>query len=198
MKLFSDENEPNERLKKMLGYKEISSLFSAISPEERIQLMSGVIKDSKLAIDNLHNVKGHLSKIVELERQHPQFDDALFLANLNEHLGRLSTAGTDMNGESFRKLAILFEAILLQCVARDRREAFSSLYHNWSEIQFLMYDFGELSASNCDPTVINGVKLRMHICTFVHLQQVSFFSFFTSIVHFYLFSSIFLYAYFQG
>lgn len=182
----------------MLGYKEISSLFSAISPEERIQLMSGVIKDSKLAIDNLHNVKGHLSKIVELERQHPQFDDALFLANLNEHLGRLSTAGTDMNGESFRKLAILFEAILLQCVARDRREAFSSLYHNWSEIQFLMYDFGELSASNCDPTVINGVKLRMHICTFVHLQQVSFFSFFTSIVHFYLFSSIFLYAYFQG
>ncbi len=171
--LFSQSCDPNNKLKEMLGYKQIAALFSAISPQERKQLLSETMKDSKIAIDNLHNIKGHLSKIIELERQHPEFNDGLFLINLNDYLGRLSTAGTDMNGESHRKMAILFDKIILPCVAPDRREAFSSLYHNWLEIQFLMYDFGELATIDCDPSVINGVKLRMHLCTFVHLQQVS-------------------------
>lgn len=172
--LFSQPaDEPNDKLKEMLGYKQIAGLLSKCTPQERIELLSGTVKDSKVAIDNLHNVKGHLSKIIELERQHPQFNDSLFLLNLNEHLGRLSTAGTDMNGEAHRKMAILFEVIMLPCVAAERREAFSSLYHNWLEIQYLMYDFGELATKDCDPDVINGVKLRMHLCTFLHLQQVS-------------------------
>ncbi len=71
------------------------------------------MKDTKRSIDNLHNVKGHLATIVELERQRDDFNDAMFLSNLNRVLGRLSTAGTDMNGKSFRKLGILFESILL-------------------------------------------------------------------------------------
>lgn len=156
----------------MLGYKQIAALFSKCSQPERIELLSEIVKDSKLAIDNLHNVKGHLSKIIELERERPDFNDGLFLQNLNEHLGRLSTAGTDMNGESHRKMAILFESIMLPCVAADRKVAYSSLYHNWLEIQCLMYDFGELVLHDCDLAVIDGVKRRMHLCTFIHLFQV--------------------------
>jgi hypothetical protein len=115
-------------------------------------------------------VKGHLSTIIELERERSDFDDALFLSNLNKFLGRLSTAKTDMNGQSFRKLAILFDLILLPSVADERKEAFSALYHNWAEIQYLMYDFGELATK--DPAVLDGIKVRMHLCTFLHLQQV--------------------------
>lgn len=174
VQLFTNPCEPNDKLKDMLGYKQIAGLFSAVSPEERIQLMSNILKDSVLAIDNLHNVKGHLSKIIDLERDHPGFDDGLFLANLNEHLGRLSTAGTDMNGESHRKLAILFKKIILPCVAVERRASFYSLYHNWLEIQFFMYDFGGLAIGESDSTILDGVKIRLHLCTFIHLQQVSF------------------------
>lgn len=168
--LFSLSNETNDKLKEKLGLKEINGLFAAVSQSQRIELMSTVMKDSKHVIDNLHNVKGHLSKIIELERQRADFNDALFLTNLNRVLGRLSTAKTDMNGQSFRKLAILFESILLPSVAEERKEAFSSLYHNWAEIQFLMYDFGALATS--DLFVLEGIKVRMHLCTFLHLQQV--------------------------
>jgi hypothetical protein len=168
--LFSNAGETSDILKDKLGIKEISGVFSAISPEQRKELISTVMKDSKNVIDNLHNVKGHLSKIVELERERHDFDDVLFLKNLNHHLGRLSTAKTDMNGQSFRKLAILFESILLPCVAEERKQAFSAFYHNWVEIQYLMYDFGELATS--DTSILDGVKVRMHLCTFLHLQQV--------------------------
>ena len=154
----------------MLGYKQIASLFSAVTPQERLLLMTNIVKDSKIAIDNLHNVKGHLSKIIELEREHPQFDDGLFISNLSEYLGRLSTAKTDMNGESHRKLAILYDKIILPCVAPARRETFRALYENWLEIQFFMYDFGELAVS--DDETIGKIKTRMHVCTFIHLQQV--------------------------
>lgn len=159
-------------MKQKLGLTNMSGLFADVSPEERVQLMSTILKNSKQAIDNLHNVKGHLSKIVELERDRKDFDDTLFLSNLNRYLGRSSTAGTDMNGQSFRKLAILFESILLPCVADDRKEAFSALYHNWTEIQYLMYDFGELVTS--DISILAGMKTRMHLATFLHLQQVIF------------------------
>lgn len=173
VKLFSTPTESNDKMKEILGYKQIAALFSSVTPQERLILMKEVVKDSKVAIDNLHNIKGHLSKIVEMERDHPQFNDGLFITNLNEFLGRSSTAKTDMNGESHRKLAILFKEVLLPCVAPDRREAYRALYDNWLEIQFLMYDLGELALT--DPVAIGKVKDRMHACTFVHLQQVRFF-----------------------
>jgi hypothetical protein len=178
VQMFTNCCAPNELLKEKLGYKNIAGLFSALAPEERVQLMLHIVKDSALAIDNLHNVKGHLSKIIDLERDRPDFNDGLFMKNLNEHLGRLSTAGTDMNGESHRQLAILFEKIILPCVAVDRKESFSSLYHNWLEIQFLMYDFGGLAVDEKDSSILDGVKTRMHLCTFIHLQQVCVFFFF--------------------
>lgn len=168
--LFSNNNPDKEKLKENLGLKEINSLFTAVSPEERNKLLSTVVKDLKQVIDNLHNVKGHLARIVELERERSDFNDTLFLSNLNRVLGRLSTAGTDMNGQSFRKLAILFEEILLPCVAASRKEVFASLYHVWTEIQFLMYDYCELATS--DTSILDGLKTRMHLCTFLHLQQV--------------------------
>ena len=174
VQLFTNPSAPNDKLKDMLGYKQIAGLFSSISPEERIQLMSTILKDSSLAIDNLHNVKGHLSKIIELERDNPGFNDGLFMSNLNEHLGRMSTAGTDMNGESHRKLAILFEKIILPCVVADRRESFRALYLNWLEIQFFMYDFGGLASGESHPSLLDKVKTRMHLITFIHLQQVIF------------------------
>lgn len=168
--LFTNNNPVTEKLREDLGMKEINTLFSAVSAEERNFLLSTTMKDLKLVIDNLHNVKGHLSRIVELERERGDFNDALFLSNLNRILGRLSTAGTDMNGQSFRKLAILFEEILLPSVTEDRKEAFASLYHNWTEIQFLMYDYCELVSS--DKSILDGIKTRMHLCAFLHLQQV--------------------------
>lgn len=152
----------------------MACFFSSVSPEERKELLSTIMKDTKRSIDNLHNVKGHLAAIVELERQRNDFNDALFLSNLNKVLGRLSTAGTDMNGKSFRKLAVLFESILLPSVAEGRRAAFSSFFKNWLEIQFFMYDLGELALRDSDPSILDGLKVRMHICTFVHLQQVFF------------------------
>jgi hypothetical protein len=183
--LFTNSCPSNDSLKERLGYKSIAGLYSGISPEERKELMSTIVKDCAPSIDNLHNVKGHLSKMIDLERERPDFNDGLFLSNLNEHLGRLSTAGTDMNGESHRKLAILFEKIILPCVAEGRTIAFSSLYHNWLEIQFLMYDFGGLVVDEKDSSLLDGVKTRMHLCTFIHLQQVCFFLLF----RFTLFSS---------
>lgn len=168
--LFTQPNESNEKMIQNLGLKEMNGVFADVTPEQRVQLLSTIMKESKQAIDNLHNVKGHLSKIIELERDRKDFDDTLFLSNLNKILGRLSTAGTDMNGQSFRKLAILFESILLPSVANDRKEAFSALYHNWTEIQYLMYDFGELATS--EKSVLDGMKARMHLATFLHLQQV--------------------------
>jgi hypothetical protein len=170
--LFALPSEANDFLKDKLGLKEMTCLFSCVSPEERKQLLATIMKDTKRSIDNLHNVKGHLAVIVELERQRNDFNDALFLFNLNKVLGRLSTAGTDMNGKSFRKLAVLFESILLPSVAEGRRPAFSSFFKNWLEIQFLMYDLGELALQNCDPSILDGLKVRMHLCTFVHLIQV--------------------------
>lgn len=149
--LFSNSNETSDKMKEMLGYKQIAALFSAVSPEERLVLLKEIVKNSVLAIDNLHNVKGHLSKIIELERETPQFNDGLFISNLNEHLGRSSTAKTEMNGESHRKLAILFKKVILPCVDPDRRKAFRALYKNWLEIQFFLYDFGELAVT--DPEV---------------------------------------------
>jgi len=169
LSIFSSSNPDAATWKENLGLKEINSLFTAISAEERNTLLSTVMKDLKEVIDNLHTVKGHLARIVELERDRKDFNDTLFLSNLNLILGRLSTAGTDMNGQSFRKLAILFEEILLPAVARDRKEAFASLYHNWSEIQFLMYDYCELATS--DKSILDGIKTRMHLCTFLHLHQ---------------------------
>jgi hypothetical protein len=168
--LFSTSNEPNDKMKELLGYKQIAALFSAVTPQERLLLLNEVVKDSALGIDNLHNVKGHLSKIIELERDHPKFNDGLFISNLNEHLGRSSTAKTEMNGESHRKLAILFKKVILPCVAPERRKSFKALYENWLEIQFFLYDFGELVT--CDPEVVEKLKIRMHIVTFIHLQQV--------------------------
>jgi hypothetical protein len=167
--LFTNNNPVSEKLREDLGLKEINSLFAAVSAEERNLLLSTVMQDLKQVIDNLHNVKGHLSRIVELERERKDFNDPLFLSNLNRVLGRLSTAGTDMNGQSFRKLAILFEEILLPSVAETRKKAFASLYHNWTEIQFLMYDFCELATS--DKSILDGIKTRMHLCTFLHLHQ---------------------------
>jgi hypothetical protein len=170
--LFALPSEANDYLKDKLGLKEMACLFSSVSPEERKDLLSTIMKDAKRSIDNLHNVKGHLAVIVELERQRNDFNDALFLFNLNKVLGRLSTAGTDMNGKSFRKLAALFESILLPSIAEGRRAAFSSFFKNWLEIQFFMYDLGELALRNCDPSILDGLKVRMHLCTFVHLIQV--------------------------
>lgn len=174
--LFSLPSESNDYLKDKLGLKEIACVFSSISSEERKELLSTIMKDTKRSIDNLHNVKGHLATIVELERQRDDFNDAMFLSNLNRVLGRLSTAGTDMNGKSFRKLGILFESILLPSVAERRKAPFSSFFKNWLEIQFFMYDLGELALRNCDPSVLDGLKVRMHLCTFVHLQQVFLYS----------------------
>lgn len=168
VQLFSNPNEKNDKLKEQLGYKQIAALFSAVSPQERVALMSEIVKDSKIAIDNLHNVKGHLSKIVELERDQPSFDDGLFITNLHKQIGRLSTA--EMNGESFRICAILFREIIEPSVAVERREACVSLLDNWLEIQFFMYEMGELETE--DPTIMAGIKTRVHGCCFVHLQQV--------------------------
>jgi hypothetical protein len=165
-------------LKDKLGYKSIAGLFSVLSTEEREQVMSTICKDSALSIDNLHNVKGHLSNIIDLERDRADFNDGLFLSNLNEHLGRLSTAGTDMSGENHRQLAVLFEKIILPSVAEDRKKSFASLYDNWLEIQFLMYDFGGLAIDEKDSSLLDGVKTRMHLCTFAHLQQVCILFFF--------------------
>ncbi len=80
-------------MKQNMGLKEMNGVFADVTPEQRVQLMSTIMKDLKQAIDNLHNVKGHLSKIIELERDRKDFDDTLFLSNLNKILGRLSTAG---------------------------------------------------------------------------------------------------------
>jgi hypothetical protein len=168
--LFTQPNdESNEQMKENLGLKNMSGLFANLAPEERALLLSKM-KHLKPGIDNLHNLKGHLSTLVDLERKHPQFDDPLFLTNLNKYLSRLSTAGTDMNGQSFRKLAILFNNVLLPSVADDRKNAFAALFRNWNEIQYLMYDFGQLATS--DKSILDGMKTRMHLLTFLHLQQV--------------------------
>jgi hypothetical protein len=201
--LFALPSETNDYLKDRLGLKEIACLFSGVSPEERKELLSTIMKDTKRSIDNLHNVKGHLAVIVDLERQQNDFNDTLFLSNLNTVLGRLSTAGTDMNGKSFRKLAILFRSILLPSVAEGRRAAFSSFFKNWLEIQFFMYDLGELALRDCDPSIMDGLKVRMHLCTFVHLQQVFLFYFsstlfsFTLTFLFSLFLFLFFFPYFS-
>lgn len=77
-----------------------------------------------------------------------------------------------MNGQSYRKLAVSYVNVILPSVAFERREAFSSLFHNWLEIQALMYDFGNLKVNDFE--VMEGVKLRMHICAFLHLHMVFF------------------------
>jgi hypothetical protein len=168
--LFTQPDEAHEQTKVSLGLKDMSGLFAKLSPEDRAKLLSQT-KNLKHGIDNLHNTKGHLSSLIDLERNHKDFDDTLFLTLLNEHLGRLSTAGTDMTGQSWRKLAILFHNVLLPCVAKNRKEAFQALLHNWNEIQYLMYDFGELATS--DNSILAGMKTRMHLLTFLHLQQVT-------------------------
>lgn len=192
--LFSQSNETNEKLKEKLGLKEMNGLFASISSEQRNELLSTIMKNSRQVIDNLHNTKGHLAKIVDLERDRKDFDDTQFLSNLNRYLGRLSTAGTDMNGQSFRKLATLFDKILLPSVAQERKEAFTALFHNWVEIQYLMYDFGALATS--ETSVLEGIKTRMHLCTFIHLEQVKLSTFIPIFILFEEFSfTLFLYLY---
>lgn len=82
-----DDTLKRDNLKELLGYKEIAAVLSKLSPAERKQLLGTVYKDCKNAIDNLHNVKGHLYKLIMLERENKGFNDPLFLQNLYKFLG---------------------------------------------------------------------------------------------------------------
>jgi hypothetical protein len=75
-----------------------------------------------------------------------------------------------MNGQSYRRIAVSYIDVILPSVAEERKEAFSSLFHNWVEIQALMYDFGSLNM--IDAGTMEDIKLRMHLSTFMHLHMV--------------------------
>jgi len=113
----------------------------------------------KLAIDNLHNLKGVIKMLLIFERLRKDWSEDLFLVNLCKHLQRQSTS--KMKGALWRLLLVCHESVILPSVQNmERREQLRTTFDYLTEIQCIAY---------AEPRIqkIKQVRLRLHVLCFL-------------------------------
>ena len=115
-----------------------------------------------MGLDPLHNLKGHLYKLIERMRSWTGWDDTLFLSSLSEIVGRRLLS--DLNGSKLRLLFTKWRESILpaatNCSSLITR-MLMLMCHNLEEIMWIFY----LSPELCS----RKLKLRLHVLCWLHL-----------------------------
>jgi hypothetical protein len=122
------------------------------------------IRKFLVALDSLHNTKGHLATIVKRLQKGPGWNDALFKNLLEKHVQRRNVA--ELDGQHYRLLFAEWRKVLLPALESTefaRLEKLKLLFHHWEEIQWIMHLPPEARGNK-------GLRLRLHVLTFNHLQ----------------------------
>ena len=98
---------------KNMGISNISSLLAGLTSSNIELLFNTVLKNTKLGIDNLHNIKGHISSIIKMENARNDFDSELFLQSLWNYIGKRGISGQHMNAYDWRKFTINHDRVFL-------------------------------------------------------------------------------------
>lgn len=120
------------------------------------------VKDFIMGLDALHNIKGHLAKIVQRMRTWSNWDDSLFLELIAAKIGRRYIS--DFNGSRFRLLFALWEEVLLPPMkncAQQIRDGMKVMLHWWAEIQWILYLPPEARGDR-------QIRLRYHVLTWLY------------------------------
>jgi hypothetical protein len=122
------------------------------------------IRKFLVALDSLHNTKGHLATIMKRLQKDPGWNDALFKDLLEQHVQRRNVA--DLDGQHYRLLFAEWKKVILPALENmesARLEKLKLLFHHWEEIQWVMHLPPEARGNQ-------GLRLRLHVLTFQHLQ----------------------------
>ena len=110
-------------------------IFSACATEEQRQELMRRIKNCKLAVDPLHNIKGHLKNIIACMRKWSCWDDAIFVKLLGDVIQR--KAPSDLDGAHMRLLAELHKEVIMPALddcPPETRAKVERLFEGWSEV----------------------------------------------------------------
>lgn len=116
-----------------------SGIFLACKRPEDKKKMLEILKDCKLAVDPLHNIKGHLKTIMDCLKQWKYFDEAIFVKNLGDFIQRKSVS--DLDGAHMRLLAEMYREAILPALTACPAEIYSKveeLFEGWSEVRLFM------------------------------------------------------------
>jgi hypothetical protein len=96
------------------------------------------IKKFVLALDSLHNIKGHLATIVKRLQKESGWNEDEFKELLEKHVQRRNVA--DLDGQHYRLLFALWKQVILptlQTTDPARLDKLQTLFHHWEEIQWI-------------------------------------------------------------
>jgi hypothetical protein len=117
-----------------------------------------------VALDSLHNTKGHLSTVIKRLQKDSSWNETVFKELLEKHVQRRLVA--DLDGQHYRLLFSQWREVILPAIEStdaSRREKLETLFHHWCEIQWIMHLPPEAQTNK-------GLRLRLHVLTFQHLQ----------------------------
>jgi len=124
------------------------------------------LRKFQLAIDSLHNCKGHLATIVKRLQSRKEFgwDEQAFTEALEKHVQRRKVG--ELDGAHYRLLFSEWRRVFLPALHKcdpAKLEKLKVLFHHWEEIQWTM---------NLSPEARNNesFRLRLHGLTLQHLQ----------------------------
>src|SRR5688572_29371725 len=80
-----------------------SGIFSACENEEQRVKLLNLIKDVKLAVDPLHNLKGHMKNLLQSLKEWSCWNEAVFVKLLADNIQR--KAVSDLDGSHMRYVA---------------------------------------------------------------------------------------------
>lgn len=101
-----------------------SGIFAACASEDEEQKLKEAIKHCRLAVDPLHNIKGHLSNIILSMRKWSCWNEAIFVKLLGDIIQR--KAVSDLDGAHMRLVLsytyLPFSPILCRLLAEMHKE----------------------------------------------------------------------------